>query len=310
MKAINKIIFFIVLLLILAGKTPISAQPFVDILSLQYQKFQKVNASDTTNDMLSSDQRMINFFLPIEFDNKDVLIIGGIYDNYAFKMESELDSVRIGKITSTALFLGGVKQWNEKWSTLILAIPRLSSDFERINDQHMQMGGVVINTIKKSDDLKFKFGLFYNRDFFGNFWMPLAGIDWNVSEHLNIFGVLPGSMNVEYKLHDRWYTGIAYKSITASFRVSDQAEKYYIREGHRFWGHNQLRGFLNFYPMKNIVLFVEGGHTAWRRYEIYENGNENKKLPLPDNPVYRQFQNGFFMSVGISLRVRLDGDSD
>jgi hypothetical protein len=67
-----------------------------------------------------------------------------------------------------------------------------------------QAGGAVLLTYKKHPDLKYKFGLFYNREFFGNFFVPLAGIDWKINNRLQLFGVLPGNLVLERKVSRRF----------------------------------------------------------------------------------------------------------
>lgn len=284
------------------------SQPFVDIVNVQYQRFPDAPYIDDSNTKLTVGQVTGNLFLPLQLKNNDVIILGGSFDKFTFKHSS--DSVDGSNLYAISLQLGGIKQWNEKWSTLMLVIPRISSDFVEISQKHYQLGGAVLFTYTKSKTLKYKFGLYYNREFFGNFFMPLAGFEWKASERLNIFGVLPGNMNIEYKLNKNLYAGISYKSITTSYRLSDSTDTYYVREGDRFWGHWQLKGYFNFYPVKNVVLFSEFGTTFWRSYEIYKNGRENKKTPItgPEsfNSVYRLFKNGIFFNVGIAFRVRLD----
>ena len=295
------------------------AQPFVDILNIQYQRFPEAPYDNSANASLLTEQFTANIFIPLELKNKDVIVIGSSFDKFRFKYDS-VNNSKTSFLYATSLQLGGVKQWKDgKWSALMLIIPRISSDWEKLSKKHYQLGGVVLFTYTCSGracpsttnkHLKLKFGLYYNREFFGNFFMPLAGFEWKANEKLNIFGVLPGSMNIEYKLNKSLYTGIAYKSITTSYRLSDSTDNYYVREGHRFWGHWQLKGFVNFYPVKNIALFAEFGGTSWRRYEVYENDRENKKDPVTEPgsfyPVYRTFKNGVFFNVGIAFRVRLD----
>ena len=302
--------FFIAFISSISFIPSLRAQPFVDILNIQYQRFPEAPYDNSANARLITEQVTANLFLPLQLKNKDVIVIGSSFDKFRFQYDS-VNNSKTSFLYATSLQLGGVKQWKDgKWSALMLIIPRISSDWVTLSEKHFQLGGVVLFTYTKSSTLKYKFGLYYNREFFGNFFMPLAGFEWKVNEKLNIFGVLPGSMNVEYKLNKSLYTGIAYKSITTSYRLSDSQGSYYVREGHRFWGHWQLKGFVNYYPVKNVALFAEFGGTSWRRYEVYKNDRENKKDPVTEPgsfyPVYRIFKNGVFFNVGIAFRVRLD----
>lgn len=298
----------------------LKAQPFVDILNIRYQRFPNTPYDNNANASLITEQVTANFFLPLQLKNKDVIVIGSSFDKFKFQYDS-VNNSKTSFLYATSLQLGGVKQWKDgKWSALMLIIPRIRSDWVKLSKKHYQLGGVALFTYTKNSTMKYKFGFYYNREFFGNYFVPLAGFEWKVNEKLNIFGVLPGSMNIEYKLKKSLYTGIAYKSITTSYRLSDSLDSYYVREGHRFWGYWQLKGFVNYYPappnkegkgiLKNVALFAEFGGTSWRRYEVYKNGMVNKKYPVTEPksfyPVYRIFKKGVFFNVGIALRVRLD----
>ncbi|MEX0968799.1 MAG: DUF6268 family outer membrane beta-barrel protein [Bacteroidia bacterium] len=278
----------------------LKAQPYVDVIKLRYRYLPEVNYRNTPHLHLGTEQMTGKFLLPLEFENKDVLMIGGSFDRTNLRQHE--DSFAGACLYSTAMQIGYIKHWNDKFKVMVLAIPRLNSDMEEITGRHFQLGGVGLVTYKRHDNLKYKFGMYYNREFFGNFIIPLVGIDWNVNDRLNIFGVLPGSMNVEYELNKRFYTGISYRSMTASFRLSDAPASYYVREGNTFWGHNQLWAFLDYYPLKNVVMSTGIGHTAWRQYDLY---NKDKEA-IDTNPVFQPFHDGFFAQVELAYRVRLD----
>ena len=52
----------------------------------------------------------------------------------------------------------------------------------------------------KNQYVSFKFGLYYNKEFFGNYFMPLIGLDWKIDAKNNLFGVLPGYMIFEHRV--------------------------------------------------------------------------------------------------------------
>lgn len=279
------------------------AQPFVDVLNVQYQTYRAVDY-DASNDKLVTHQSQGNIFLPIELKNKNVAIVGGGYNRYQLDLESNSESK---SLYALSLNLGGIKQWQTgKWSLLLMAIPKIGSDAISISDKRFQMGGVVMVNLKKSDYVKWKAGLYYNHEFFGNLFVPLVGIDWKANDKLNIYGVIPNSMNLEYCLTNDLYVGYTFRSIMGTYRLSEDNQQYYVRDGHRIWGHIQNKLFVNAYPVKNIVVFLEAGFTFARRIEMYEDGDANKKNPITINPIFLKTNDGIFFNVGTAYRIRLD----
>ena len=145
---------------------------------------------------------------------------------------------------------------------------------------------------QKNENLKYKFGTYYNSEYFGFFMIPLLGIDWNISDRLNLFGVLPGSMNLEYKLFKPLYTGIAFRSITNSFRTNGTGY-FKIQDNH-------LKIFADLYITKHLVFTMEVGHSILRKYSLGTYSDIWKKEFDID------YKDGFVYKAGLSWRIRLD----
>lgn len=142
---------------------------------------------------------------------------------------------------------------------------------------------------KKRENLKYKLGVYYNREFFGTFILPLLGIDWNINDRTNLFGILPGNMTLEYKINSSLYGGINFKSITNSFRF----------DGLTFLkvSDNYLKLFLDYYLIKKIVISFEAGRSILRKYSI---GHENEPLIRID------LNDGLLLKAGLAYRIRLN----
>ena len=83
------------------------------------------------------------------------------------------------------------------------------------------MGGVLLAGYTKNTNLKYKFGVYVNNEFFGVFVMPLAGIDWRINDRNNLFGILPGRLTFELKLNNNFYAGANFRAITNSYRLDN-----------------------------------------------------------------------------------------
>jgi hypothetical protein len=148
-----------------------AAQPYVDILSMKAQFFPANHTNGDISDSLSTRNYEASFLLPLEQKNKDVILVGGNFSSLDFDYSGSPPQEK--KLYGTLLAVGYEKQLkNEAWRMLVMALPRINSDFEPNTSDDFQMGGLVLTTWKKSDSLKFHFGLYYNREFFGNYFMP------------------------------------------------------------------------------------------------------------------------------------------
>ena len=162
----------------------------------------------------------------------------------------------------------------------------------------MQLGGYGLVTYTKSDKLKFKLGLFYNREFFGNFFVPLAGVDWRVNDRFQMYGVLPTSYRFEYAIVKQiLYGGLAFKSYTRSYRLSD-ANHDYVKNMEL-----QAKAFVDVYIKKKFVLFAEFGRTINYSPLAYLYGTKTEASNLP---IYTKIQDAFFFNVGLAFRIRTD----
>lgn len=263
------------------------AQPFIDIAGFNYQRGFPLKNSDANHLTTHFNQTFLN--VPLKLDS-DFIVLNPMYENLNVRLNESQFTLH-----SVSLPVSLLHQWkNQKWKTAFVFIPRMMSDKENAfkNDSY-QWGGAVLMIYKKKPTFKYKFGVYYNSEFFGPFILPLLGIDWNVDNKLNIFGVLPGSMNIEYKLNPgKLHIGASFKSITNSCRWK---ENKFIRIN-----DNHLKFFADIYIFKKHVISLEAGHSVFRKYQngIRMNGENNMiDFNVPD---------GFLVKAGYSFRIRTD----
>jgi hypothetical protein len=269
---------YFLLLLLLSPFQKSSAQPYVDLINAKYYAMLQQKNNPDVNWMT------IGMDVPLKM-KKDYLVLSPTFENYHFSSDNNSSTDLYG-INFPITFL---KQWtNEKWKTAFTFIPRINSDFENVSSDDYQYGGALLFIYKKKENVKFKFGAYYNSEFFGFFMIPLAGIDWNINSRLNLFGVLPGSMNLEYKLGNKIYSGISFRSITNSYRL--------YNDGYMKIQDNHIKVFLDYYLTKNLVATVEAGHSALRKYSF---GYKSEEINL-------NYDDGFIFRAGVAWRIRLD----
>ena len=280
----------------------VQAQPYIDLFRTKYQYFPAANFSDDSKSKVSGTQWTTSLFLPIETKKKNAIIIAAEYSLLGFSVTG--DTSFTSKLSSKIALLGYNKKWkNEKWKTLFMAQMKVNTHSIKVRSGDYQFGGVVLFDYKRKSNLNYHFGLYYNREYFGNFFVPLLGIDWRIDSTLSLFGDIPNKMSLEKKFSRKFYAGISYTSCTATYRADDAlTPDDYIREGDKFWSHNEIKVYANIYLTKHVVVFVEAGRTLGRMFEVYR---DKEVLAIP-RIAFRKSEDSFLVNGGLAYRFRLD----
>lgn len=205
------------------------------------------------------------FIAGLEFNRLDLKFKGFYPNNETFEYNYDVFSV--------GLQLGYKRTWNDKWETLFMAIPRLNSDFDSITSQHFQAGGLVLATKHKNDRFAWKFGTYYNSEFFGPFIIPLLGWSWKINSKWQFDLLLPVTANLIYQPRKNYRTGIMFDGSNGSYRVSG-ANRNYVEKL-----DNNIAWFNEVYMTKNIVFHAKIGHSFLRYYRSYH-GDEQIGLKV------------------------------
>lgn len=242
----------------------IKAQPYIDLGKISYYNSP---APDDENG-IKSQLYSINATAPIELKKGgDVILL-----NPFFEQNNARADIRNLRVTSTGIIAGFLnKGIISKWDLMTAVVIRKNQEAKKDPDDKWQTGGLILATFKQNELRSFKVGLYYNREFFGNFFMPLLGVDWKINDHTNLFGVLPGSMILERKLNRYFYVGASFRALTNSYRLStvdsctsgDCVAKNYLRIN-----DNQLGVFADMYLSNRIVFSAEAGYTILRKYRF------------------------------------------
>ena len=272
------------------------AQPYLDLAKINYS-YSPLKGLNEKKYPLQSNFFTADVTLPIELKKGgDAIIINPFFTNNEGKVSSNDFHV-----ISEALLVGFLKKdIFPNWNLLSSFIVRRNTEVGINYNDDWQYGGIILTTWKKNQDISFKFGLYYNKEFFGNYFMPLVGLDWKINSKNNLFGVLPGYMIFEHKVASRFYYGFAFRALTNSYReetvdpIGGGRGKSYLRID-----DNPLGMYADIYLSKKIVLNAEAGYTILRRYRygfIGEDGAHVKTDYKNDN---------FYFKASLAYRLRL-----
>lgn len=279
------------LIILLFGALQLCAQPYLDIAAVKYQYSPDAGAfrRNFQSNHFTYSTAALN--IPLVFKDSSILLLGPSAEQWNIRSAAFPDVPN--DLKGLALPLTFVKPLNELWTGTFLFVPRWNGSETFHFKNNNQLGGAVLFTYKKSNALKYKFGLYYNHEFFGNFFMPLAGIDWAVNNRLKVFGVLPGNLVVERKVSRQFYYGVSFRAITTSYRYGDL--KKFIRID-----DNQLQAFADWYLTKNVVLNAEAGHSVFRRFRTGTRDGD-RKYEMKD-----KFRDDVLFRVALLYRMRFD----
>jgi Domain of unknown function (DUF6268) len=274
------------------------SQPYVDIATFNYQHF---SAPYSINSGLRNTTTIynLNLFFPKEFKNGNALLFR--LNNELIVTQINSNSTSSSSISSITALLGyQFTSKSKKWKTILMAIPKLASDFEDpISTTDWQIGGLLLGNYKANDKLKIKAGLYYNREAFGDFFVPLLGIDWKATDRLNFYGTLPNNYKIEYAVvKNKFFTGLNFKSQIRSFQLAQKQNNDYVR-----FDETVLKLFADYFLYKKVLVFSEIGYSLGKSPLQYSTvTNELTTL----NSIYSPSNKYPVFNIGIAYRIRTD----
>lgn len=291
--------FLLLFFILILTTAKVFSQPYVDIMSFNYQNFSS-QYTDSAQSKNKTGDYFVNLFIPKQYKNENVLLMGFNYEMLNSSIVS--DSSYSSKLYYLTLPLGfRFTAKSKKWNIVVMSLQRLASDFKDVIDKRdYQYGGVFLHTIIKNEKLKFKYGLYYNREFFGDFFVPLVGVDWRINNRVNMYGVLPSFYRVEFNvIKNKLYAGLGVKFLNRSFRLSKWQGNDYVRYNER-----QLKIFADYFVYKNILLFAELGYSIGDNPLQYRYNTKDEQIFR--NAVYTEVKSYPLINVGLAFRVRMD----
>ncbi|MES1216203.1 MAG: DUF6268 family outer membrane beta-barrel protein [Bacteroidota bacterium] len=271
-----------------------NAQPFIDLANLRYTKSPDAGIIRRNNRPNQYDYFNITFGLPVIFKkDSSAIVFSPLAEQWNLTLDNE--SYLPQHLQSLALQTAYIKPLSQKWSMTFGIIPRWNGYGGKWFADNFQLGGFLLATFKKNQDLKYKFGVYYNSEFSGPFIIPLLGIDWKVNDKNRVFGVLPGNLVWEHKAGKNMYYGAVFRAITNSYQAGElNGRGYFVRID-----DNQLALYSDIYLTKHIVFNMEAGHSIFRQVRMgYNNGSEKYFFKEKVN-------DDFIFKAALAYRIRL-----
>lgn len=266
------------------------AQPLLDLAQVTYWSSPGENSEPKKFNMMRA-------HVTLPFINKkdsSAFVINPIWEE---RWIQATDTNRNVNLRGMITWFTYTRNLGKKWALMVTAIPRWNGEPSVQFSQGFQLGGAFLLTRKFRPGLHVKAGLYYNKELFGNFFLPLFGIDWQINKKMNLYGILPGNLTFEYKVRDRFAWGGAFRTFTSSYRILEGSLTGY--DDFVRINDIQLGVFGDWYLTKNIVLNLEGGHTIVREISSSLEGQSgiNNLHMLGD-------KDNFYIKASLQYRLR------
>jgi hypothetical protein len=198
---------------------PLLAQEYVDILKIGYSNTSEAKFKDT------NENTPINGFnaavtLPIELNSKHIFLTGIDFSSQNLWLSPEYSQSTT--LYNTLLKVGLATTFSEKWSTTLVLLPKIASDYKTISGDDFNFGIYAIAKLKKSEYFKFRFGLYASTELFGVFATPIFGAYYlSPNKRFEIDASLPITAAVNYHF-ESVTVGFDYFAIGRSYNISQE----------------------------------------------------------------------------------------
>ena len=256
---------FLFLVIALIGFSATS-QNYVDLFRISYGESFSNEFEGTPFDT-NVDALEASLTIPIPLNDKHALVTGVEF------VKSDLQLLPQGPFVdlySTTLKLGWAATYNEKWSSTIVFLPKLASDYQNITGDDYYFGGYAVAKLQKKENLIYRFGLYASTEAFGIFGVPIVGWYYlSPNERFEMDMSLPISADINYAL-GMFTVGVDYFGIGRSYNVdSGGLADVYVQQGALDFGtYLQWNGF-----DKSVLIRGKIGYTS-NDFELYADGDD------------------------------------
>lgn len=259
---------------------PASAQPYFDVAGASgWNMPQNLNG-----DRIAETEGYFFVSLPFDISKKHKIIVSPFYETRLLETEARKSVT----LKSTTLPVAWLYQPTKDSSLSFLAFAAFrsnSTDF-RFNGDVFQVAGAVMVNYRVTPTLTLKTGVYLSKEFYGDFFMYLVGIDWKINSRMNLFGLVNNNLRFEYRFSEKLHGGFAFKSINNSYRSVEDGGYYKISDNH-------LCTYADISLGKKLIWNIEAGHTIFR----YIKGRNGADFPHIS-------RDGFIFKTGIAYRMR------
>jgi hypothetical protein len=251
----------------------VSAQNSIDLFTLSAFSGLPAEYDPPLNGKARESGTLINLKVPIVLTEKTVWY--NDFTHTIFTVSNDLSTQPQEMLTTMRLHAfiwqtGVARKLSERNGFQLLVVPRYTTDFDGGDTRNWQFGAIALYEHRSHDRLLMRYGVMYNGELSGPFLVPLVYLDWQLSEHWRVIGLLPIHMKVNYRISNRATTGFSHFGLLTTYPIGQKEfEGHYIER-------NSLDEtlFFRWKSVGNLHLETRIGYSLSRVYEQYEEGDK------------------------------------
>jgi hypothetical protein len=258
------------LFVLLVGPVSLFAQQSIDLFTASFRHGFTQSTSGVKGNA-TENVGLVNMKIPVVFSESTIWYSDLTYQafnvDYSAGLTNTIDPTKIhGVILQTGL----VKKLTEETGFQLLLVPRLMSDLTNVNSNHFQFGGIGLFEKRYGDHLMMRYGMMYNRERFGNMFVPALYLDWKIAPKWSIAGLLPVYAKLNFQVTERLGMGLSLFGLITSYQIGDPtyAGDYIERKSIDLtvYGRYKLPG--------NLYFETRFGYALGRSYSQYAHGDK------------------------------------
>lgn len=281
-------------LLLLLFSNFAQSQDYIDLLKFRYESTPLNGYEGVDNGSSRIDEFTLDATVPVVLNDKIALITGFTGESLGSRFTP--NDTNITQVYATTLKVGLNVQYNDRFSMQYIFLPKVSSDFIDVDGDDIQLGGAVLAKYAKNEHFKWKYGLYYNSELFGPFFVPLLGFYYHRQGSPWEFDVtLPLAANADYRFNQKFTAGAHFGAFVRTYNLN---KPYFTENGEYLQKNNQELFFYGRWePVKNVLIEAGAGFTVGRRFRIYDDQYKVRwgvsafmvgdDRPEPENPNLR-----------------------
>jgi len=236
-------------------------QEYVDVFKISYGRtFHNDFENTESNTEISTLKTGITIPIPIKENQSLVTGVDFSYNNLQLFPEAAYTG-----LYSTSLTFGIASIWSERWSSTLIFLPKLASDYKNISSDDFYVGGIALLKFKKDENLFYRFGAYASQEAFGIFATPILGcyyISTNKRFEIDLSLPIKGDINYNFGATT---LGIDYFGIRRSFNMHYENSPAVYAD----LSSTEIATYLQFKIHKeNILLRTKLGYSI-NDYEVY-----------------------------------------
>jgi len=239
------------------------AQDYVDIVNISYSEGFNTEFEDGSGQthVTSFD---VAFTYPIVINENNAIITGVDFSNISLALTATAPN---SHLNSTTLKIGWAATINERWSSTLVFLPKVTSDYKNIDGDDFYFGGFGVLKYQQKENLLYRFGAYASSEAFGVFATPIFGIYYtSTDDKWEVDLSLPIAANVNYLIGNNLKLGADYIGLGRSYSLTvDDIKGTYVQQNSLDFSAYLEKAFVQ----QSILVRLKAGFST-NDYEVYD----------------------------------------